>query len=228
MDALVALNQDNAAIMDRNAFLLRHLLRAPASYRTALFASTQPHTLRTFSLLAANAPQARHLSVPRILQPSFWASMVPRPLKERAQQPRRREWNPATPYIILGLLVGSQAIQVLWLKSERGHALRRAEAKIDLLREVIRRVKEGEDVPVEELLGTGDPDAEREWAEVLRDVKDEQPLFETKKRRLASREAAAKEMEEERQGKEGMESAKSVESKASQVRVESLGGAKFY
>jgi uncharacterized NAD-dependent epimerase/dehydratase family protein len=105
------------------------------------------------------------MSIPRIIQPSFWASMIPKPLKTRSEQPRRKEWNPATPYIILGLLVGSQAIQILWLKQERTHNLRRAEAKIGVLREVIERVQRGEDVSVEAALGTGDAADEREWAE---------------------------------------------------------------
>jgi hypothetical protein len=91
--------------------------------------------------------------------------MIPKPLKERPQSPDRREWNPATPYIVLGLLVGSQAIQMLWLKQERARNLRRAEAKIGILREVIERVQAGEVVDVEKVLGTGDEAEEAEWAD---------------------------------------------------------------
>lgn len=91
--------------------------------------------------------------------------MIPKPLKDRGTAPKSREWNPATPYIILSLLVGSQAIQILWLKQERAHSLRKAEAKIGVLREVIERVQNGEDVDVEKVLGTGDAESEREWAE---------------------------------------------------------------
>lgn len=91
--------------------------------------------------------------------------MIPKPFKKLPEQAPRKEWNPATPYIILGLLVGSQAIQILWLKQERGHNLRRAEAKIGILREVIERVQSGEDVQVEKVLGTGDAESEKEWAE---------------------------------------------------------------
>jgi hypothetical protein len=90
--------------------------------------------------------------------------MVPK-FKSGPEQPKSREWNPATPYIILGLLVGSQAIQVLWLKQDRAHSLRKAEAKIGLLKEVIERVQRGENVDVEGVLGTGDPESEKEWAE---------------------------------------------------------------
>jgi hypothetical protein len=91
--------------------------------------------------------------------------MIPKPLKTRSEHARPKEWNPATPYIILGLLVGSQAIQILWLKQERSHSLRRAEAKIGILREVIERVQRGEDVSVEKVLGTGDVENEKEWTE---------------------------------------------------------------
>lgn len=61
--------------------------------------------------------------------------------------------------------MGSQAIQILWLKQDKAHSARKAEAKIGLLREVIGRVQNGEDVPVESLLGTGNPESEKEWAE---------------------------------------------------------------
>lgn len=143
--------------------VLRQLLRAPAMYRTALLPPVRPHA-RTFALLAPPLPHMRYMSVPRIIQPSFWASMVPR-FKSRSESAKPKEWNPATPYIILALLVGSQAIQILWLKQERGHNLRKAEAKIGILREVIERVQSGEDVPVEKVLGTGDTEHEKEWAE---------------------------------------------------------------
>jgi hypothetical protein len=43
--------------------------------------------------------------------------------------------------------------------------MRRAEAKLGILREVIERVKAGEDVDVEKMLGTGVESEEMEWAE---------------------------------------------------------------
>ena len=144
--------------------MLRQLLRTPDSSRIAFSTYARPHT-RTFALLAPTLPHPRFLSVPRIIQPSFWASMIPMSLRRRSEHHKPKEWNPATPYIILGLLVGSQAIHILWLKQERAHNLRKTEAKIGILREVIERVQSGEDVPVEKLLGTGDENLEREWSE---------------------------------------------------------------
>src|SRR5690242_17672414 len=160
------------------SILMRQILRTPASCRSVL--SSQPaRQTRTFAIAL---PQTRFLSTPTILRPSFWSSMIPKPLKDRPSAPRSREWNPATPFIILSLLVGSQAIQILWLKQERAHALRKADAKIGLLREVIERVQNGEDVDVEKVLGTGDEASEREWMEVLQEVRDEEALFQSKKK----------------------------------------------
>ena len=91
--------------------------------------------------------------------------MVPRPLRERASSDvPRREWNPATPYIVLALLVGSQAIQILWLKQERALETRRAEGRIQELREVVQRVQRGECVDVESLLGVSQETMEEEWS----------------------------------------------------------------
>lgn len=203
-----------------SSVLLRQILRTPAASRSVLTA-TPAHQTRTFALAA---PQTRFLSTPTILRPSFWSSMIPKPLKDRASSsaPRTREWNPATPFIILSLLVGSQAIQILWLKQERAHALRKADAKIGLLREVIERVQNGEDVDVEKVLGTGDERLEREWHEVLREVKEEEALFQKRKERKALREAARREVvvedvESGRDAKEG-----------GMAKVESIGGVKFY
>lgn len=44
---------------------------------------------------------------------------------------------------------------------------RRADARIGLLKELIQRVQDGEDVDVERLLGTGNPDKEKEWVDSM-------------------------------------------------------------
>jgi hypothetical protein len=71
--------------------------------------------------------------------------------------------NPATPVLFLGILCGSQAIQILTLKSRTFQSTRQAEAKMALLHEVIKRVQAGEEVDVRKELGTGDPVREKEW-----------------------------------------------------------------
>lgn len=54
---------------------------------------------------------------------------------------------------------------MLVLRKDHENYTRRAEAKLRLLSEVIQRVKNGESVDVERILGTGDETKEREWEE---------------------------------------------------------------
>jgi hypothetical protein len=63
------------------------------------------------------------------------------------------------------MLIGSMSIQMIALKNKHEAFERRANAKIGLLREVIERIRNGETVDVEGLLGTGDESREREWEE---------------------------------------------------------------
>lgn len=51
------------------------------------------------------------------------------------------------------------------LKNDYAAYTRTTDAKIELLREVIEKIRRGEDVNVEKLLGTGDETKEREWEE---------------------------------------------------------------
>ena len=109
-------------------------------------------------------------NLPRVAQPSLWMSLIPRPLrgwrssKADARGPPR-EWNPATFYIIIFLLIGSQAIQILGMRQQFTAFSRKADTRIELLREVIERIKKGEEVDVEGVLGTGNPEKEQEWSE---------------------------------------------------------------
>lgn len=54
-------------------------------------------------------------------------------------------------------------MQMIALRNDFTTFSRRADAKIGLLKEVIERVQKGEDVDVKGLLGTGDPEQEKEW-----------------------------------------------------------------
>lgn len=73
---------------------------------------------------------------------------------------------------------------------------RKTDAKLELLREVVQRVKDGEDVDVKKMLGTGDAQAEKEWEEVMRDLENTDALAEGQKRREAKRAAQAEERKE--------------------------------
>lgn len=57
------------------------------------------------------------------------------------------------------------AIQMIALRMEFTAFTRRADVKIGLLKEIIGRIQNGEDIDVEGLLGTGDAVREKEWEE---------------------------------------------------------------
>lgn len=76
---------------------------------------------------------------------------------------RSKDWNPATFFICIFLLIGSNGIQMLTLRNEYSSFSRKADQKIALLKEVLEKVQKGEQVDVEKVLGTGDEEQEREW-----------------------------------------------------------------
>lgn len=82
------------------------------------------------------------------------------------------------------------------LRNDTANFSRKADARLSVLREVIQRVKNGEDVDVEGLLGTGDPVQEKEWEEVMKEVEEEDTLWEQRKKRLAREQARRTAMEE--------------------------------
>ncbi|KAJ9665524.1 hypothetical protein H2201_004406 [Coniosporium apollinis] len=191
--------------------ILQQLLRAPAACRShvaiphrTLPAPRPSQCLRQQHLTPTtfhHHASTEHL--PRIAQPSFWQSLIPRALRDRRRTtspstPTRKPWNPATIFIILPLLVGSGAIQLLVLRTEMTNFSRKADAHIALLREVIERVKRGEEVDVEGILGTGVPEKEADWEEVMKEIEREDTLWKKKgrgRRRGAEEAAAAKENE---------------------------------
>ncbi|OJJ80690.1 DUF5321 domain-containing protein [Aspergillus glaucus CBS 516.65] len=137
--------------------------------------------------------------MPRIAQTSVWTSMIPPFIRRLARgggksdAPESKEWNPASFYIIIFILIGSQAIRMMMLKKDYAAYTRSTDAKIGLLREVIERVKRGEAVDVEKLLGSGDAAKEREWEEVLREIEDEDSLWH---QRVSAKQAGQAEQEQ--------------------------------
>jgi hypothetical protein len=138
------------------------ILRAPPTLRSFLFAR-----------YASNSSIIEHL--PRIAQPSLWKTFIPRFLRRdpsaSASLPkdnRQGFWarflaNPASGVIILGMLTGNAAIHLIRVKRDMTLYSRKADQKIELLREVIQRVQNGEEFDVEKALGTGDAKMEEEW-----------------------------------------------------------------
>jgi hypothetical protein len=147
------------AIMNGSRALRKFLLAPPALGATLL--STPQLTLRT--------PSRPYSALQGVSQTSFWKSLIPKPLRKAPASPVKRakskEWNPATFFIVIFLLIGSMSIQMIALRNESDAFSRRADAKIGLLKEIIERIQNGEEVDVEGLLGTGNAVKEREWEE---------------------------------------------------------------
>jgi Family of unknown function (DUF5321) len=126
-------------------------------------------------------------AVPRIAQASVWNSIIPRALRHRqdtASEPKhKRAHNPANYFIWIYILIGSQAIRILQLQNEFNTFMRRAELKIGKLREVIEALKRGEEIDVERTLGTGDETQEREWEEALKEIENEDQIWQTNRQR---------------------------------------------
>ncbi|KAK0709027.1 hypothetical protein B0T26DRAFT_610105, partial [Lasiosphaeria miniovina] len=119
-----------------------------------------------------------------VAQPSFWKSMVPKPLRrfDAPKKPKSKEWNPATFFIVIFLLIGSMSIQMIVLRKDFGAFTRRSDVRIAQLRDVVERLQKGEAVDVEKALGTGDPEKESEWEEVLQELAREQSSLKPKRR----------------------------------------------
>lgn len=149
-----------ATTMDRLAIRRLATLRGP--FPTIARTARQP--ARPHSTAAQNVTNA-----------SFWKSLVPKPLRRenrvRAQKSSTRrnwlakEWNPATFYIIIFLMIGSMSIQMISLRKNFEAFMRRSDVRIGLLREVVEKLQNGEQVDVEKVLGTGDTEREAEWEE---------------------------------------------------------------
>jgi hypothetical protein len=153
--------QEDSATMNRS-IVMRRILLAPPSLRRSIF------SLGTIHLRVEKPKAYATLSV---TQPSFWTSLIPKPLrkgsslKSSAKSAKPKEWNPATFFIFIFLLIGSMSVQMIALRNEFAAFSRRADAKIGLLKEIIGRIQNGEEVDVEGLLGTGDARREKEWEE---------------------------------------------------------------
>lgn len=112
-----------------------------------------------------------------IADPDFWRSLIPKPFRPApspfARKKRSKvaafkawmakEWNPATFFIIIFLLIGSMSINMIALKKGFETFVRQSDVRIGLLREVVEKLQKGEKVDVEKVLGTGVPEREAEW-----------------------------------------------------------------
>ncbi|KYK61767.1 hypothetical protein DCS_02911 [Drechmeria coniospora] len=103
-----------------------------------------------------------------VVQSGFWKSLIPKPLRKQergAFRAKSKEWNPATYFIVMFLFIGSMSIQMIALRKQAEQYARQSAVRIGLLREVVEKIKNGEEVDVEKILGTGDPQREADWEE---------------------------------------------------------------
>lgn len=157
-------------------------LRAHASTRGALLTPVNTSMRQSF---------ARHSSsLPSVTQGSFWRSMIPKAWRPAEKRPDvyfgppktlkktkpKKDWNPATFYIVIFLFIGSMSIQMISLRRDYSTYMRRAETKIGVLQEVLEKLQRGEEVDVKKALGTGDAEQEKEWEEALREIVQDQTI----------------------------------------------------
>ena len=166
----------------RNTILHRQIVIRIKMYSTfycqrlTALSRASSHALPSHALQQVNAAHLQSYrtyatidNLPRVAQPSVWQSIIPKAFRnpENSRVPakpqRTKEWNPATFFICIFLLIGSNAIQMLALKNDYSTFSRKTDAKIKLLKDVLDRVQRGENVDVEKALGTGDEVQEQEW-----------------------------------------------------------------
>ncbi|KAF7503272.1 hypothetical protein GJ744_004030 [Endocarpon pusillum] len=162
--------------------------RHASSYLNALRCTIESRTIqlsvRTGSFLQSRSVSSNARTLPKVAQPSIWQSLVPRTLRNRSETASESNQK--------------RAIRIIQLQTEFNTFMRRAELKIGKLREVIEALQKGEEIDVEKVLGTGDEIQEREWEEALKEIENEDRMWQTNKQkrkedRARAREEAARE-----------------------------------
>lgn len=145
-------------------------LRTPKRLPVPSLAPKTPVLFRlpVSSRCASNSSNARFANTtPSIAQTSFWKSLIPKPFRgdrsPKTAKPKSKDWNPATFYIVIFLLIGSMSIQMISLRKNFDKFMRQSEVRIGLLREIVDKLHKGEAVDVEATLGSGDAESEAEW-----------------------------------------------------------------
>ncbi|KAI5293290.1 hypothetical protein KEM52_005679 [Ascosphaera acerosa] len=156
--------------------------------------------------LSPTAP-SRAIHLPRVIDPETYRAVLPRAWRVApadgtqtsatdhptpsssstaapASAPPR---NPAWFYVLMFMFIGSQAIHSLVLRKEREAFDRASDARIRVLRELIKRLQRGEEVDVRRVLGTGDERAEKSWEELIREIEEEEELWRRRETRNARR-----------------------------------------
>lgn len=130
----------------------------------------------------------------------MWETIIPTTFRSKTKElfspKEKKPTNPATYFIWIYLLIGSQAIRILQVKNDYTTYSRRAELQLQKLREVVRKLQAGEEVDVEKVLGTGVPEEEEAWEEALREIQEEERVWTESKQQKRERKKLAKEQAE--------------------------------
>ena len=160
---------------------------------------------RTAQFLSSRTISSDSRVLPRFTQASTWNAILPKFLRSKSDTPLepkiKKPRNPANYFIWIYILIGSQAIRIIQTRNELSTYMRKADVKVQKLREVVEALHRGEDVDVEKALGTGDETQEREWEDALKELENEDTLWRTnkQKREDAEREAREKALHNSRQ-----------------------------
>lgn len=140
----------------------------------------------------ASISQCRNASsqsslLPRLAQGSIWQSIIPKSLRDRWNRTdksgKKKPINPASYFIWIYLLIGSQSIRIIGVQTDFDEYMRKADLKLNKLRQVVQRLQKGEAVDVETALGTGDEIQEQEWEDALRELVEEDRVWQNNKKK---------------------------------------------
>ncbi|KAG0639227.1 hypothetical protein HOY80DRAFT_886680 [Tuber brumale] len=162
-------------------YLTRIINSKCATYPRAHFSTVYPR------LIQHPAP-SRTRFLPRILDPAVWFPFYKtetRKGKAGLKEGKPKIYNPAIFFVIMAMLIGSQAIQMIRIRQNHEDYMWRADTKIAVLREVIERLEKGEDVDVEKVLGVGNEKEEKSWEDVLKQLEEEDEEWAAKRNQKA-------------------------------------------
>ncbi|KAF4457649.1 hypothetical protein F53441_467 [Fusarium austroafricanum] len=164
---------------------LRPLPIHPGQLRMVSFVLKVPQASKCGVRYSSTAPAT-------IVDRGFWRSLVPKPLRKENRQlgKKSKEWNPATFFIAIFLLIGSMSIQMIALRNSFDRYMRQSEARIASLREVVEKIQRGETVDVEKALGTGDSGKEADWEEMLKAIERDEAIRKSKREKAERSEPA--------------------------------------
>jgi len=80
------------------------------------------------------------------------------------------------------MIFGSQAIHLLHIKQSYSEYLVWSKSKIGVLKDIIERIQNGDEVDLKKELGTGDQKSEASWDELVREIERESRAWRSKSR----------------------------------------------